>query len=75
MAGMSKKQQLPLLAQIISVSDVLNRDEKLALVKYLMLDLNEPVFTTADVKVIVNQEMQKQANNAEMARQIRQLTR
>ncbi len=72
---MSKKQQLPLLAQIISVSDVLNRDEKLALVKYLMLDLNEPVFTTADVKVIVNQEMQKQANNAEMARQIRQLTR
>ena len=71
---MNKKEQPPLLAQIISVSGQLNRDEKLALVKYLMFELNEPVFTTEDVRNIVNQQMQKQTITAEMARQIRQWT-
>ena len=67
---MSKKEQPPLLAQIISVSGALNRDEKLALIKYLMLELNEPVFTTADVKVIVDQKIQEAFNSAELRRQL-----
>lgn len=73
---MSKKQQPPLLTQIISVSGRLNRDEKLALVKYLMIELDEPLYTMADVKEIVNQAIQQQAQNVQvMHQQIRQFTR
>lgn len=72
---MSKKQQPPLLSQIISVSKELNRDEKMALIKYLMMELNEPVFTTADVKVIVEREIQKSFNSAELRRQIATILR
>ena len=67
-----KKEPLSLLAQMISASRQLNRDEKLALVKYLMLELDERVYTIEDVNLMIAQQIQAQHETEEMLRVMRQ---
>lgn len=66
------KEPPSLLAQIISSSRYLNRDEKIALVKYLMLEMDEMFYTLEDVKIMVSQQVQAARETDEMLRQMRQ---
>lgn len=47
------------------LSNGLKRDEKLTLIREVAQQLGEPLFSMADVKVIVNQQIQRYQQQAE----------